>query len=159
MTLEQIVHLLAHLNDGDLSRAGLPPYVQENNEYARRIIGDHFGDGELVMEAVNRGRYCQKDKYIICDTEAEAIFTFSTKEELFEFIPVQAIQDSLDDIEEEDSKDWPAVEALIRAIDNTFVKDDIKSVDRMVLENLILYIYDSLHHLNGIFPDWWDREN
>lgn len=62
-------------------------------------------------------------------------------------------------IREPKSKEWPSVGALIANIDSTFAKDDIQSADRKVLENLILHIYDSLNHINGTYPDWWDRKN
>ena len=159
MTLEQIIELLNE-SESDLSTAGRPPYIQKNNEDARDKIGDYLGYGGAVMNACGRGRYSARDEYIIFDAETDTIFTFSNKEDLFDFLPASVIQRWLDENNDENGEDEnPAIACLIQNIDKTFAKDDIKSVDRMVLENLILYIYDSLHHLNGSFPDWWDREN
>lgn len=50
------------------------------------------------------------------------------------------------------------IKDLISLIDETFKKDDIKSIPRTRLNRLVLDIYDGLHEIDGSLPDWWERD-
>lgn len=49
------------------------------------------------------------------------------------------------------------VQDLINVVDATFSKEDVHTVSRKVLEELVIRLYDGLNQINGTYPDWWDR--
>ena len=161
MTVEQIISAIDQA-DNDLAHAGIPPYIQDNGESERSRIADYIDDECSMMEHVSRGRFSSGDKYILFDNDNATIYTFTTKDELFEYLPADTIQEIINDCEDDEPEApavWPSPQSLVICIDKTFAKDDIKSAPRETLENLILYLYDSLSHAAGTYPDWWDREN
>ena len=88
---EQLAELI-NSTDCGLDRAGIPPYIQENDEDAHECIFEHLqSDVTRLLKAVGEGRFRYGDKFIIWDNEMEEIYTFTTNEELFQHISIDVI--------------------------------------------------------------------
>ena len=48
---------------------------------------------------------------------------------------------------------------LVHKVDATFKRDDIKSVSRKVLEDLVVRLYDGIKDVIQSYPEWWERES
>ena len=98
---EQLVDLINSIDEGDLSRAGYPDYILENNEEGFDAIYDYFQDCYSVIQCMHNSfsRYKIEDKWVIFDRDLTAIYSFSDNETLFEFLPAETIAEMFEQSE------------------------------------------------------------
>ena len=93
-----LADLISLLNDLQNPYDSWFPYIQNNTDDNVDEMAVRQGGVWLLESAQNpHGRFRSSDKYILCDINADYIFTFSTKEELVEHIGRGYLVETLDE--------------------------------------------------------------